>query len=56
MLFSLFFAHSTILSCFFLFFLVIDLYFSIATAIAQIFNPTVEITTSIGIPTKEPKV
>ena len=42
MLFNLDFISSTILSCFF-FFLIIDLYFLIAGAVAQIFNPIAEL-------------
>ena len=43
MLFNLHFANNTILSCFFFFFLVIDLYFLIAKVFTQIVNPTAEI-------------
>ena len=43
MLFNLEFISSTILSCFFFFFLIIDLYFLIPGAIAQIFNPIAEL-------------
>ena len=53
MLFNLDFASNTILSCFYLFFLIIDLYFLIPAAIAQIFNPIVGIVIPIGIPSKE---
>ena len=56
MLLNLDFASKTILSCFFLFFLIIDLYFLIPAAIAQIFNPIAELVIPIGIPTKEAKV
>ena len=56
MLFNLAFANYTILSCFLLFFLIIDLYFLIGAAIAQIFNHTVELVIPVGIPTKETKV
>ena len=49
MLFNLDFASNTILSCFYLFFLIIDLYF----LIAQIFNPIAGIVIPIGIPSKE---
>ena len=55
MLFNLVFGKNTILSCFFFFFLVIDLYFLITAAIAQIFNPIAELVISIGIPSKEAK-
>ena len=37
--FTLAFTGNTISSCFFLFFLIIDLYFLIPAMIAQIFNP-----------------
>ena len=53
MLFNLDFANNTILSCFF--FLIIDLYFLIPAAIAQIFNPIAELVILIGIPSKEAK-
>ena len=55
MLFNLDFANNTILSCFFFFFLIIDLYFLIPAVITQIFNPIVELAIPIGIPTKEAK-
>ena len=55
MLFNLDFANNTILSCFFFFFLIIDLYFLIPAVIAQIFNPIAEIVIPIGIATKEAK-
>ena len=54
-LFDLLFANNTILSCFFFFFLIIDLYLLIPAAIGQMFNPTKELVISIGIPTKEVK-
>ena len=38
-----------------LFFLIIDLYFLIPAAIVQIFNPTPELVTDIGISSKEAK-
>ena len=53
MLFYLDFANNTTLSYFFLFFLIIDLYFLIPKVITQIFTPTEEFVTPIGIPTKE---
>ena len=53
MLFNFCFAHNTILSCFFLIFLIIDLYFLSPADITQIFNPIVELAIPIGIPTKE---
>ena len=43
MLFNLDFGNSTMLSCYFYFLLIIDLYFLIPTAIAQIFNPIAEL-------------
>ena len=49
------FANNTILSWFFLFFLIIDLYFLITAVLTQIFNAIAELTIAIGIPTKEPK-
>ena len=49
------FDSNTILLCFFLFFLIINLYFSIPAVVAQIFNPTVKLAIPIGIPTKEAK-
>ena len=55
MLFNLDFANNTILSCFFFFFLIIDLYLLISPAITQIFNPIAELVSPIGIPSKEAK-
>ena len=55
MVFSLVFPDNTILSCFFPFFLIIDLYFLIPAVIAKVFNPTAEIVIPTGIPTKEAK-
>ena len=54
-LFHLDFANNTILSCFFFFFLIIDLYFLILPVIAQIFSPIAELVIPTGIPTKEKK-
>ena len=54
-LFNLDFANNTILSCFFHFFLIIDLYFVIPEAAAQIFNPIAELVIPIRIQIKEPK-
>ena len=54
-LFSLDFANDTILSCFFYFFLIIDLYFLIPAVIAQMFNLILELITPIEIPIKEAK-
>ena len=56
MLFNLDFASNTILSCFFLFFLIIDLYFLIPAVITQIFNLIVKLAIPIRIPSKEAKV
>ena len=53
MVFNLVFAKNTILSCFL--FLIVDLYFSIPTVAAQVFNPTAELGMPTGIPTKEEK-
>ena len=55
MLFNLDFASNTILLCFFVFFLIFDLYFLIAPVITQIFNPTAELAIPIDITTKEAK-
>ena len=55
MLFNSDFASNTILSCFFFFFLIIDLYFLILAAIAPIFNPMAELVIPKGILTKEVK-
>ena len=55
MLFHLDFASNTVRSCFFLFFLIIDLYFLIPAVIAQIFDPIAEFVISLGIPIKEEK-
>ena len=53
MLFSLDFANNTILSSFFLFFLIIDLHLLISAAFAQILNPAVELVIPKGIAIKE---
>ena len=50
MLFNLVFTNNTILSCFFHFFLIVDLYFLIPALITQIFNPIAGFT----IPTETP--
>ena len=55
MVFNLVFANNAILSCFFFFFLIIDLYFLIPAVIAQIFNPTAELVIPIGIPNNKAK-
>ena len=55
MLSNLDFADDIVLSCFFLLFLFIDLYFLIPAAITQTFNPIAELVIPIGISTKEVK-
>ena len=55
MLFNLDFAKNTILSCFFFFFLIINLYFLVFAAIAQIFIPISELIILIGTSRKEAK-
>ena len=55
MVFNLDFANNTILSCFFFFFLIIDLYFLFTAVIEQIINHTAELATPVGIPTEEAK-
>ena len=55
MVFNLFFANSTILSCLSLFFLITDLYFLIPAVVIQIFSPASELAMPILIPTKEAK-
>ena len=49
--FNLVFAINTILSCFFIFFLITDLYFLIAAVNVQIFKPVAESTITIRITT-----
>ena len=49
------FANCTFLLCFFFFFLIIDLYFVIPAAVAQIFNLNAELLTPLGIPSKDEK-
>ena len=53
MLFNLDFANNTVLWCFF--FLIMDLYFLISAAAAQIFYPIAELIIPIGILSKETK-
>ena len=53
--FNLDFANNTILSCFFFFFLIIDLYLLISVAIAQIFNPIAELVIAIELLSKDVK-
>ena len=55
LLFNLVFAKNTILSCFFLFFLIIELQFLIPAVTAQTFYPITELAVPIGIPTNEAK-
>ena len=55
MLFDFDFSNNAILSCFFFFSLIIDLYFLIPAGIAQIFNPIAEIVIPIGIQSKKVK-
>ena len=55
MLFNLDFSNNTILSRFFIFFLIIDLYFLITVVVAQMFNPIAELAILIVIPTKKAK-
>ena len=51
-LFNFYFARNTILSCFFFFFLIIDLLFLIPAAIAQLFNTIAKLVIPIGITIK----
>ena len=55
MAFNLDFTSKTILSCFYFFFLTIDLYFLFPAAIAQIFNSFAEIIIPIGTISNEVK-
>ena len=55
MLFHLDFADNTILSCFFFFFVITDLYIFIPAVIEQIFNPTAELVIPIGNQSKKQK-
>ena len=55
-IFNLDFAIDNILSCFSLYFLIIDLHFLILAVIKQTFNPIAELVIPIGIPTKEGKL
>ena len=50
MVFNLIFANNAILSCFFFFFLIIDLYLLIPAAIAQFFNQIAGLIIPMGIP------
>ena len=51
--FNLSFPNNTILTCFFLFFLIIDLYLLIAAVTAQAFIPTAELVIQTGTQTNE---
>ena len=55
LLFNLVFADNAMLSCFFFFSLIIELYFLIPAVITQTFNPIAELVIPIGIVTKEAK-
>ena len=55
MLFNLDFAKNIILSCFFFFFLINELFFLIRAVIAHIFNPIAELKIAVGIPIKKAK-
>ena len=55
MLLNLVFANNAILLCFSFFFLIIDLYFLLLVAIAQIYHPIAELVIPTGIPSKESK-
>ena len=55
MVFNLVLGNSTILSRFFLFFLIIDLYFLIPVVNPQFFNPTAALAIAIRIPTNKAK-
>ena len=50
---NLAFTSNTILSCFFFFFVIIDLYYLIPEVIEQIFNPIEELVIPIEIETNE---
>ena len=51
--FNLVFAENAISSCFFIFFLIIDLYFLITPVIVQTFNPVAELAIPTGTPTSK---
>ena len=55
MLLNLAFLKNTVLSCFFLLFSIISLYFLISTVMGQISNSTVELIIPIGLPNKDAK-
>ena len=50
---NLAFPYNTILPCFFVFFLIIDLYFLIPAVITQIFTVAAELAIPTGTPTNE---
>ena len=56
MLLNQYFAIITILSCVFLFFLIVELCFLTPEVVTQTFNPIAELVIPIEIPTKEAKV
>ena len=51
--FNLSFPNNIILSCFFFFYLIIDLYFLIPAVIAQVFTPTAKSVIPTGTQTNE---
>ena len=55
MVFTLVFAYNTLLSCFFFFFLIIDLYFLFTAIIEKILNHTAKLALPVEIPTEEAK-
>ena len=55
MFFKLVLAKNTVLSCFFLYFLIIDLCSLIPAVFVQVFNHAAELEISIGMPYKEAK-
>ena len=55
MLFNLDSANNTILSCFFLFLLIISLCFLIPAATEKVFNLIAELVINTGVPTKKQK-
>ena len=55
MLFNLLCHNGIILSCFFFFFIIVDLYFLVSEAIAQHYDPTAELVIPLVIRTKQAK-
>ena len=53
--YNLIYPNNTILSCFFFFFMITDLYFLILEVITQIFNSIAELVIPIGIATRDSK-